>query len=296
MKKVGWGVLGAASIAGSAVLPAIAAAGNGRLVAVSSRSAERARQMVAPYPEARASESYEALLADPEVDAVYIPLVNSLHKEWSLRAFAAGKHVLCEKPIAMNAEEAEAMAEAADAAGLLLMEGFMYRFHPDVKEFIANLNAPTYVHATFGFRLGSNENFRMHASLGGGALLDVGCYAANVTRAIMGEPVDVVAQGTFDGGVDITVSALLAFADGRSATVWVSMDSPSEQQLAVVTQQDVHRMESPFVRPRRPHDSYRLMVESFDDSALHGRPVALAPEDSIANMKVLDRIRAAATR
>src|SRR2546428_9811888 len=128
-EHLGWGVLGAADIARRAVLAAIAASGNGRLVAMASRSPERAREMLAPYPDARVIESYEALLADPEVDVVYNPLPNHLHKEWTLRAFQAGKHVLWEKPLAMNATEAEGVAAAAAAPGKLLMEAVMYRFH-----------------------------------------------------------------------------------------------------------------------------------------------------------------------
>jgi predicted dehydrogenase len=284
-------VLGAASwIAGSAVVPAIQESDNGRLAVVASRNPEHARRM-AFNTSARVGESYEALLADPQVDAVYIPLVNSLHKEWTLRALAAGKHVLCEKPLGMNAAEAEQMAAAAKSEGVHLMEAFMYRFHPRVPEFIDRLRDPLYVQASFGFTLESESNYRWRPELGGGALLDVGCYTVNVARWILGEPENVVARARVNG-VDMTVSSLLQFSGGQTASLWASFESPEEQELTVVTAEDVHRLSTPFSYMEEA-DPYRLMVESFADSILKDRPVAIPPSESIANMRVLDRIREA---
>jgi predicted dehydrogenase len=292
--KVGWGVLGAAAIAGGAVLPAIAASSNGRIVAIASRNPERARKMAAPYGDVRITESYEALLENPEVDAVYTPLANHLHKEWTLHAFAVGKHVLCEKPLAIHVGDAEEMAAAAQSSGKHLMEAFMYRFHPDVRAFIDQLRDPIHVNAMFGFMLKDADNFRLQAALGGGALLDVGCYTVSVARWILGEPVEVLARARVEGGVDLSMSALLQFEGGRTASLWASFESPDVQQLTVVTGEAVHRLESPFTRPREPTDPYRVMVESFANSILHDRPVAIPPTESIANMKVLDRIRKSA--
>ncbi len=235
-------MLGAADIARRAVLAAIAASANGRLVAMASRSPERAGAMLAPYPDARVIESYEALLADPEVDVIYNPLPNHLHKEWTIRALEAGKHVLCEKPFAMNAIEAEEMASAAKASGKHLMEAFMYRFHPAMRAFVEQLRDPIHVEACFGFTAKDPSDIRLQAPFGGGALLDVGSYAENLT---------VVAAG------------------------------------------GVHRRERPFTAHRDPHDPYQLMVESFGDSVLNDRPVAIPPAESIANMRTLDRIREA---
>ena len=175
------------------------------------------------------SPTYESLLHEPDVDAVYIPLHHSAHKEWALRAAAAGKHVLCEKPLGMNAAEAEAMGAGAARAGVLLMEAFMYRFHPRPREFVARLRDPMYVNATFGFTLNDPANFRLRKELGGGALLDVGCYTVSVARWILGEPVGVSASAHLsDGpdGVDMTVSALLRFAGGATASVWASFEGP----------------------------------------------------------------------
>jgi xylose dehydrogenase (NAD/NADP) len=291
---VGWGVLGAAWIASGAVLPAIAASRNGRIAAIASRDPQRARELVETYPGAKAPESYEALLDDVEVDAVYIPLVNSVHKEWTLRALAAGKHVLCEKPLAMNAAEAEEMAVASRSAGKHLMEAAMYRFHPRTRDFVEALIDPMYVHATFGFMLEGKSNYRFQPALGGGALLDIGFYVVSVARWILGEPSDVFGRSKLSGGVDLTTTALLQFSGGRTASVWASFESPEAQELTVVDREGARRLERPFNSFDKP-DQYQLMVESFADSILDDRPVAIPTSESIANMKVLDRIRAAAT-
>jgi xylose dehydrogenase (NAD/NADP) len=269
-------------------MPAIAASGNGRLVAIASRNRERGQTVASRHGVTRVSESYEALIEDPEVDAVYVPLVNSLHREWTLRAVAAGKHVLCEKPLAMNAAEAQEMAAAAERAGVHLMEAFMYRFHPRPRDFIEALREPMFAYASFGFSFHEPGNYRMKKELGGGALLDVGCYTVSVARWIFGEPDDVAAWAR-GGEVDMTAAAMLHFPGGATASVWASFESPEEQDLVVITKDGRHRLERPF--SSMDPDPYRLMVESFGDSVLGDRPVALPVSDSIANMKVLDRIR-----
>jgi xylose dehydrogenase (NAD/NADP) len=291
-------VLGAAWIAGRAVIPAIEASRNGRLVSIASRDPDRARELASRHAFARVADSYDAVLEDRDVDAVYIPLVNTLHHEWTLRALAAGKHVLCEKPLAMNAAEAEDMAAAARNSGLRLMEAFMYRFHPRARAFVESVRDPLYVHANFAFTIGDHTNYRMQASLGGGALLDVGCYTVNAVRWILGEPDGVFAtlrrDTSRDDGVDMTVTALLHFAAGTTASVWVSMESPEEQGVVVFERERTQRLAPPFSAWRDPDDPYQLMVESFGDSVIEDRAVAIPPDDSVANMKVLDRIRAAA--
>jgi len=290
-------VLGAARIADSAVVPAIAASRNGWLVSIASRDPERATELASRHSFARVAASYEAILEDREVDAVYIPLVNSLHREWTLRALAAGKHVLCEKPLAMNAAEAEEMAAAAKHEGVHLMEAFMYRFHPRIREFVETVHDPLHVQARFGFGLNAPLDYRLQASLGGGALLDVGCYTVDVTRWIMGEPDEVFAtfrlDSSRDDAVDMTVTALLHFESGATASIWASFESPEEQELMVVGRDWSRRLERPF-HARDSDDPYQLMVESFGDSVFEDRPVAIPPSESVANMKVLDRIRASA--
>jgi D-xylose 1-dehydrogenase (NADP+, D-xylono-1,5-lactone-forming) len=293
---VGWGSLGAARIAGGAVLPAIAASSNGRVVAIASRDPERAKLMADGFDGARAAASYEELLADPEIDAVYIPLVNSDHKPWTLRALEAGKHVLCEKPLALNAAEAEEMAAAAKRAGKHLMEAAMYRFHPRTRAFVESLADPIYVQARFGFTLKNKKDYRLETAMGGGALLDVGFYVVSVARWILGEPSEVLARSRPREGTDMTTSALLGFPGGETAAVWASFESAEDQELTVVTRQGAYRLGRPFNWPDDV-DQYQLMVESFADSVLHDRPVEIPLSESIANMKVLDRIReAAATR
>jgi predicted dehydrogenase len=284
-------VLGAAGIADRFVMPAIAASSNGRLVAIASRDERKAQVLASRHGVAHVSAAYEAVIEDPEVDAVYIPLVNSLHKEWTLRAVTAGKHVICEKPLAMNAAEAEEMGTAAAKAGVHLMEAFMYRFHPRPADFIRALREPMFLHATFGFSFDEPANYRMKKELGGGALLDVGCYTVSVARWILGEP-DGVAAWARGGEVDMTVSALLHFPGGATAAVWASFESPEEQELTVVTKDGKQRLERPF--SSMDPDPYRLMVESFGESVLSERPVAIPVSDSIANMRVLDRIAEAA--
>jgi predicted dehydrogenase len=285
-------VLGAAGIAKSAVLPAIAKSNNGRVVAIASRDPQKARQLAEVYPGADASDSYEALLADPAVDAVYIPLVNNVHKEWTLRALAADKHVLCEKPLAMNAVEAEEMAVAAESAGKHLMEAFMYRFHSRTRRFVESLGDPMYVHASFGFTLTRKGDYRFQEELGGGALLDVGCYTVSISRWVLGEPTNVLARSRVDG-VDLTTSALLEFEGGQTASIFSSFEAPEVQDITVVSRDGVHRLERPF-NPREEPDSYQLMVESFGESILEGQAVAIPLSESISNMKVLDQIREAA--
>jgi xylose dehydrogenase (NAD/NADP) len=275
------------------VLPAIGASKNGRVAAIASRDLQRAQQLVENHQGAHAADSYEEVLSDPGVDAVYIPLVNSEHKKWTLRALAAGKHVLCEKPLGMNVAEVEEMAAAAGRSGKHLMEAFMYRFNPRTRRFVEALVDPLYVHATFGFAMHDESNYRLQSPLGGGALLDVGCYVVGVTRWILGEPTQIFARSRRGHGVDVTTSALLQFAGGQTAAVWASFESPEEQHLAVVARGGVHSLEQPFTS-RDEADSYRLMVESFGDSVLHDRPVAIPLSESIANMNVLDRIRESA--
>ena len=278
------------------MLPAIAASGNGRVVAIASRDHERAKRMADGFDGARAAASYEELLADPEVDAVYIPLVNSDHKSWTLRALEAGKHVLCEKPLALNAAEAEEMAAAAERSGRHLMEAAMYRFHPRTRAFVESIVDPIYVQASFGFTLKNKTDYRLEAAMGGGALLDVGFYVVSVARWILGEPSDVLARSRLRDGTDMTTSALLQFPGGETAAVWASFESAEDQELTVVTRQGAYRIGRPFNWPDEV-DQYQLMVESFGESVLHDRPVEIPLSESIANMRVLDRIReAAATR
>ena len=286
-------MLGAAWIADRALLPAMAAAGNVEAVAIASREPERARAMAAAHGVARVHDDYDALLADADVDAVYIALANSLHRPWTLRALQAGKHVLCEKPLGCTAAEARDMAEAARAAGRVLMEAFMYRFHPRIGELRGRVGEVRHLHAAFSFTLAGGANYRRIAAMGGGALLDVGCYTLDVSRWFCGEPVHVgaVARGA---PVDMSVAAAIEFERGATATVWASFEAPEHQELTVVGGAGVERLSQPFTAWRDPHDPYQLMVEAFARSALEGTPPPRPLDESVATAELLDRVREAA--
>ena len=251
---------------------------------MASRDLERGRSLF----DGRVFGDYAKLLADPEVDAVYLPLPNSLHREWALRALAAGKHVLCEKPLALTAAEAEEMAAAARNAGRLLMEAFMYRFHPRIRSVVAGLqeDPPTELWASFGFPLDAPANYRLDPALGGGALLDVGCYTIDLARWILGEPDWVEAIGRI-AGVDMTVSMTLGFASGARAHLLASFDTLEVQELRA----GKVLLENPFTAWRDPVDPYQAMVEEFSAAALGGLPAPLPLEDSIANLRVVDGVR-----
>jgi predicted dehydrogenase len=293
-----WGILGAAWIADRAVIPALQAAAGCEPVAIAARDRERAAAMGRRHRIERVHSGYQELLDDPEVDAVYLPLANSMHREWTLRALAAGKHVLCEKPLALNVAQAEEMAAAAGAAGLLLMEAAMYRFHPRMRELVASFAQERirHVYTSFGFTIRTAGNYRLQPELGGGALLDVGFYVADVARWLLGEPdrVEAIVRGEGrEDGVDMSCSALLGFPRGAQASLFCSFESPEVQDLIVISDERVLQVQRPFSAWRDPHDPYQLMVEEFTSAAQAGEPAPLPIESSIANQRLLDRIRAA---
>ena len=279
-----FGVLGAADIARKALIPAIEAAANAEVVGLASRDFERGRRLFG----GRVYGDYLELLDDPKVDAVYLPLPNNLHREWAIRSLAAGKHVLCEKPLALTADEAEEMAAAAAKSGRLLMEAFMYRFHPRIRSVVADLwqHPPAVLKARFGFPLNAPGNYRLDPALGGGALLDVGCYTINLARWVLGEPEWVEAKGQF-AEVDLTVEMTLGFASGARAELFASFETPETQGLeagGVV-------VEKPFTAWKDPIDPYQAMVEEFSAAALGGLAAPLPLQDSIANLRVVDAVR-----
>jgi xylose dehydrogenase (NAD/NADP) len=285
-------VLGAAWIAGRAVLPALREAAGAEPLAIASRDGARAREMAERHGVPRVHTDYAALLADPDVEVVYVPLPNSLHLPWTLRALAAGKHVLCEKPLALNAAEGAEMAEAARSAGRLLMEAVMYRFHPRMRALVASLAGAEirHVYASFGFGIRSPGNYRLKPDLGGGALLDIGFYVADVARWLLGDPERVEAV-IRRAAVDMTCSAVLGFPGGAQASLFASFESPQYQELVVVCADRVERVHEPFTAWRDPDDSYRLMVEAFSAAVRDGGPSPLSVESSVANLALLDRIR-----
>jgi xylose dehydrogenase (NAD/NADP) len=317
-----WGVLGTAGIARSQVVPAIQSSANGRVTALAGRDPARNQEFARAFGIKDVFASYEALLDSRDIDAVYIPLPNSLHAEWAMKAADAGKAVLCEKPLALNAAEARRVAEQFAAKNVPLMEGFMYRFHPqnvhalklatdgtigEVREVRAHLSVDIMADAA--------GNVRFDKALGGGSLLDMGCYAVTAARRILGEPVAALASFDVDekSGVDLAASAVLEFSDGRSALVSSSfkaggqglyqvigtegtidvprafipgMGSRVAEGLVIVSDPDGRRSEKTF----QPANHYRLMAEAFAESVLSGKPVPYPPEDAVNNMRALDAI------
>jgi predicted dehydrogenase len=314
VNAVRWGVLGVANIAERAVIPAIRAASNGRLSAIASRTAARAQEAAARLGIPRGHGSYDALLGDPEVDAVYIPLPNSLHREWTVRCAEAGKHVLCEKPLATTAADADAMIAVCRRRGVVLAEAFMYRFHPRTIR-IARLVADgvvgdaRLVRASFTFAIRSRDNIRLRADLGGGSLYDVGCYAVNVSRLILGEPVAAFAFAhTGPSDVDEVLGGVLRFDGGRIAVIDCGL-TVSRRQEYEVTGTDgrlfvplgflpgaadaditVEKGADTSVITVPGADQYRLMVEQFGDVVLKGASLHLPPEDAVANLRVIEAL------
>lgn len=238
-----WGVLGCARVFERRMIPAFASAEGSLLAAVASRSQEKADLVAARQGIPRAYGSYEALLDDDTIDAVYIPLPNDLHWEWTLKALAAGKHVLCDKPAALSYAAATEMAFAAHRAGLRLQEGFMYRHHPQhlrLQEIIASGEIGEAVHThsacTYLADLSHRENIRWNPSQGGGALLDVGVYPVNAARFYFhAEPTAVFATAILDSetGVDMHTSAVLEFPGGRTATIVGGFDQAFSTRLEI---------------------------------------------------------------
>ena len=313
--RVRWGVLSTAN-SGRSVNPAIQASSNGSLVAVASRDGDRAHAFAEKWSMARYYGRYEELIADREIDALYIPLPNGLHKEWSIRAMEAGKHVLCEKPLALDAAECRDMERAAGANGVTLMEAFMYRFHPRTEAVIervrrGSLGTVRAIRSAFTFKLGRPNDVRLVPALGGGALMDVGCYCVNVSRTLAGaEPVEVQAWARWHAsGVDAHLTGMLRFPNdvvahfdcaldlerrefyevaGTDAAISVDASFVPKPGNAAIIE---HRAQREEVRDDVPAaNQYLRMVEHFADCALHRRPVRYPASEAAANMAAIDAL------
>ncbi len=311
-----WGIIGTARIGQRAVIPAIQDSHNGTVVAIASRSLSQAQEVARSLGIPRAYGSYEELLADPEVDAVYNPLPNSLHKEWTIRAAEHGKHVLCEKPLALNAAQCDEMIRACRVHGVRFMEAFMYRFHPQIaraKELLdeGTIGPLQLIRASFSFRLSDLSNIRMRDELGGGALMDVGCYTVNFSRLMTGEePVEVHAVAVFgeQSQVDETLVGVLRFPGGVLAQIDCSFRAPFRQLCELVGQDGVIQVPAPWLPGtddatlilRRGDETetitvpganhYQLMVEHFAECVLTGREFRFPASDGRDNMCVLDAL------
>ncbi|HEY6538384.1 MAG TPA: Gfo/Idh/MocA family oxidoreductase [Candidatus Dormibacteraeota bacterium] len=310
-----WGVLGAAHIARVAVVPAIRAAG-GAVAAVASRDPARARAWAAEIPGALACPNYQSLL-EADLDAVYLPLPNSLHLPWTLRALAAGRHVLCEKPLALSAAEGEEMERAANGAGLVLAEAVMYRYHPRwrvVRQLIeqGRIGDLRHLRGTFTFPLAPPPDIRWQSELGGGALYDVGSYLVNACRWLAGEPTRVLARAALAHGVDLDGSVLMEFQSGEgpvSAELAYSFAATEHQVLELIGTSGSLLIPRPFTAwrdelvPLRLEeggglevaapaaDPYLEMVLAFTERVGGGRALAQDLADSVLGLRALDAVR-----
>ncbi|HET7578079.1 MAG TPA: Gfo/Idh/MocA family oxidoreductase [Bacillales bacterium] len=315
-EQVRWGILGNANIARKALVPAIKDAKNAELTGIASRSG-RAKEAKEELGFRKSYDSYEALLSDPEIDAVYIPVPNALHAEWTAKAAEAGKHVLCEKPAALTAEEAQQMIEACRKADVLFMEAFMYQFHPQhekVKSIIASgeIGQVKLMRSRFAFKLADLENVRFDRQLGGGSLYDVGCYCIHSSRYILGaEPIKAYARAHIDPKfeVDLTATGVLTFENGIQALFDCSFETVPGEHYEVIGDKGSIRVQGPY-RPdknedgkgriiildangetreeRVSGDSYTLQVEHFSQCVLDGSEPAYSGEQTLQNMKVID--------
>jgi predicted dehydrogenase len=321
-ERVRFGVLGCADIALNSVIPGIQVSEASEVVAIASRSAAKSADAAAELGIPRSHGSYEALLSDPEVEAVYIPLPNHLHEEWTVAAAAAGKHVLCEKPLAMTSEQARHMVEVCAAARVKLMEAFMYRLHPMwhmVRRMVdeGRIGELVAIQSFFSYRNLDPGNIRNIAEFGGGALFDVGCYPVNMARMMFGaEPTAVKASIRRDEnfGTDVVTSAVLDFG-GRHATFTVSTQAEDSQHVQLVGTQGRLLIEIPYnIPPDRPTtvllfsggdppvaphverfqaepaNQYGLQADAFARSIREDTGVPTPPEDAVANLEVIERI------
>jgi len=321
-KPVSWGVLGVAGIAVHKVIPAMQGSELSRVRAIASRSEGKAEDAATDLGIEKAYASYEALLADPEIEAVYIPLPNHLHAEWTEKAAVAGKHVLCEKPLAMSSDEARHMIEVCRDAGVKLMEAFMYRLHPMWVEAKRMVDAGVIgdllaIQSFFSYRNVDPSNIRNIARFGGGALMDIGCYSINAARMLFGAEPETVKSSILrdpDFGTDAVTSAVLDFG-GRHATFTCSTQLEDHQNVLVVGTTGRLEFEIPFnIPPDRPTrllhftggeppvspqveahefpaaDQYRIQADAFSRAIREDTPVPTDPDDAVANLIVIERI------
>ena len=320
--KVRWGILSTAKIGTEHVIPALQASGLGEVVAIASRNPGQAKDVAQRLGIPRVRDSYADLLADPAVDAVYNPLPNHLHVDWSVRALEAGKHVLCEKPIGLTAEDALTLLAAARRhPELKAMEAFMYRFHPQwrfVRETVqaGGIGALRAIHAVFSYYNDDPDNIRNVPEWGGGGLMDIGCYPISVARLLFAaEPRRVLGTLELDPefGTDRLCSALLEFADGGTMAFTCSTRMAPYQRLNALGTAGRVEVEIPFNAPAdRPcrvwtqttggieewhsevQNQYTAMGDAFARAILDDSDVPAPLTDAVANMRVIDAIRRSA--
>jgi len=305
-----WGLISTAHI-NRAVIPPLRASARNQLVAVASREIDKARAYAKEWDIPRAFGSYEALLTDPDIDVIYNSLPNSLHAEWTIKAVQAGKHVLCEKPIAVTVEQVDAMAAAAQKAGVVLAEAFMYRHHLQtlkVQELVASgaIGKLRLVHGSFTYNLARPGDVRLDPGLDGGSIWDVGCYPISYARSVIGaEPVEVFGwQVTGPTGVDVTFVGQMRFAGDVIARFDSSFRMPDRAHMQVVGSEGIINVPDPF-KPERDHKIlltrngetetlaipdqmlYLGEVEDMADAILLGKAPRISLADSRGNVATI---------
>ena len=314
---VTWGILSTADINGK-FLAGARDAHNAEVVAVASRDLAVARDYAGLHGIERAHGDYDALLADPGVEAIYIPLPNSMHVEWTVRALEAGKHVLCEKPLSRRPAEVERAFGVAAREGRLLMEAFMYRHNPQTARLTELLTGGAIgrvqmIRASFSFVAEDPANVRLKAALDGGALMDVGCYCVSVARLIAGEPLRVAAEQVLGGdGVDVAFAATLRFPGEVLAHFDAGLSLAEREELEVAGDEgslflgDPWHCVEPIIELRRadgvqrielePVDCYRLEVENLS-AAIRGEVAPLlGRDDALGQARTIEALYAAADR
>jgi xylose dehydrogenase (NAD/NADP) len=321
MRKVRWGLLSTARI-NRRVTPGMRDSPIAELVGVASRELARAKKAANDLGAKKAFGSYEEMLASDNIDAVYISLPNSLHAEWSIKAARAGKHVLCEKPLASNSKEAATIVKACEKANVLLMEAFMYRHHPQhakVREILSSgrIGEPLVVNSRLSIHVESKDDIRWQGALAGGALMDVGCYCINASRFLFNsEPIRAKALWEYDKkrGVDVTTIGLLEFSKNRYATFVCSLMMERTNYYQIIGTEGSIEVPTCFVpgtadtlikvKDRNGTeeltingtDQYWLEVEHFSKAILAGAPLAYPAENGLTNMIAIDLLRKSVRR
>jgi predicted dehydrogenase len=317
MAKLQWGILGTSNLARNKILPALQGCKYLEVSAIASRSLEKADAVAKQFRIKKAYGAYEDLIADPDIDVVYNPLPNHLHVPWSIRALKAGKHVLCEKPIAMSAVEADSLIRAAgEHPRLKVMEAFMYRFHPQwqrtmqiVRE--GGIGELRTIHSFFAYFNTDGGNIRNQSAAGGGVLMDIGCYCASLARFLFeAEPKRVLGIVEYDSRfqTDRLASAILDFGRG-TATFTCSTQAALYQRVTILGTTGRVEIEIPFNAPPdkpcrvwhqqgtqleeirlEPCNQYTIQADEFSLAVLNDTPVPTPLTDAVANMKVIDAV------
>ena len=319
--KVRLGILSTADIGRGRVIPALKHCRNLEVTAVASRSLEKAQAFAKDLGIPTAYGSYDELLADPNIDAIYNPLPNSMHAEWSIKCAEVGKPCLCEKPLASDAAEAQTMVDTFAKRGILFAEAFMYRFHPQTQKVKQMLDDGAVgdvreMNASFSFVVGSENDIRLSKPLAGGSLMDIGCYCLNVMRFMTGEEpdqVEAIARVGVHSNVDEYLSAVMSFPSGVLGHFDSSFRLQWTHTYEIRGTEGRIEVEQGFVVPPTtetrircwygdiyeeiivpPANSYTLMGEDFADALLNNRPPKFPPQDAVRNMEAIDRLYAAA--